>query len=100
MVKEPLDYGVDTPITDSKGRTALHLAAQLYSPDILGLLPERGADIAARDREGMTALHFAYQNGVTKMIDYLVEKGAKERLRPDMALHLRCFILSAHIQKQ
>src|SRR6266536_1188591 len=77
VVKELLDHWVDTSITDSKGRTALHIAAQSFSPDILELLVERGADIAARDDEGMTELHFAYQNGVTKMIDYLVEKEAK-----------------------
>jgi ankyrin repeat protein len=50
---------------------------QRYSPDILGLLIEKGANISARDDEGKTPLHFAYQHGVKKMVDFLLEKGAK-----------------------
>jgi len=69
VIKELLDYGADTSTTDFKGRTALHLAAQRYSLDVLRLLPERGAGMVARDGEGMTPLHFAYQTGVTRIID-------------------------------
>ncbi|PMD52992.1 ankyrin repeat protein [Hyaloscypha bicolor E] len=76
VVKELLDYGVDTSTTDFKGQTALHLTTQRYSLGILRLLLERGADMAARDGEGMTPLYFAYQKGVTRMIDCLLEKGA------------------------
>lgn len=81
VVKELLDYGVDTSTADFKGWTALHLAAQGYSLGVLRLLLERGADMAARDGEGMTPLHFAYQKGVTRMIDCLVEKGANREVK-------------------
>ncbi|KAH9222565.1 ankyrin repeat-containing domain protein, partial [Leptodontidium sp. 2 PMI_412] len=62
VVKKLLDYGVDTSVVDYKGQTALYLAAQRYSPEILQLLLENEADIAARDGESMTPLHFAYES--------------------------------------
>ena len=73
---ELFDYGVDTSTTDFKGRTALHVGAQGYSPGVLRLLLEKGAEIAAGDGEGMTTLHFAYQKGVERAVDCLIEKGA------------------------
>ena len=63
VVKKLLDHGVDTSAADYKGQTAVHLAEQRYSPEILLLLLERGADIAARDGESMTPHHL-----YTKMI--------------------------------
>jgi ankyrin repeat protein len=63
MVKELLDYGVDTSTADFKGRTALYLTTQGYSLGVLRLFLEGAADIAARDGEIMTPLHFANQKG-------------------------------------
>jgi ankyrin repeat protein len=54
VVKELLDYGVDTSAVDSKAQTAPHLAAQRYSLKILELLLVGGADEDARDGEGRT----------------------------------------------
>lgn len=88
VVKEPLDHGVDSSATDYKGQTALHLAAQCWSPAVLRLLLEKGADIAARDGESMTPLHFAYQSGVTQMVDCLLEKGAKRDAKAKQSIAL------------
>jgi ankyrin repeat protein len=54
-------FAVDT--RDSKGMTALHIAAAAGKSDAVALLLARGADPAAYDSNGWTALHHAVREG-------------------------------------
>jgi uncharacterized protein len=51
-----LASGALTNLTDHKGKTALHYAAQCYDPEICQLLIDNGAPLDAQDHEGNTPL--------------------------------------------
>lgn len=56
--------GSQVNLTDNKGRTALHYAAELGQDDTLDLLLAAGADPNVAEKEtGRTALHLAIENG-------------------------------------
>ncbi|XP_065334473.1 serine/threonine-protein phosphatase 6 regulatory ankyrin repeat subunit B-like [Cloeon dipterum] len=57
---------------DSKGRTALHLAAESGNVDLVKILLENAADLTLTDLEGKNAIHFAIRN--ERMLRFLNEK--------------------------
>jgi uncharacterized protein len=63
-------------ITDSDGRTLLHLAAWFDQPDILQRLIELGAKINAQDHVGYTPLYEAVRDGNPNCVEVLLKNGA------------------------
>lgn len=68
---------------DSKGTTALHLAAQNLNQEVAAFLLDKGANVESRDYQGQTPLHFLFFRRVVKscddflaMLRLLVERGA------------------------
>ena len=77
-----LDNLPDINQRDSRGRTALHVAAANGRLPAVKQMIEQGADIALVDDYGFTALHWAAQNGHQEVARHLVEV-VELRPRPD-----------------
>ena len=77
-----LDNLPDINQGDSRGRTALHVAAANGRLPAVKQMIEQGADIALVDDYGFTALHWAAQNGHQEVARHLVEV-VELRPRPD-----------------
>ncbi|MBR6976760.1 MAG: ankyrin repeat domain-containing protein, partial [Ottowia sp.] len=79
-VDKALDSGVGVDATDAEGRTALMLAVQGESVNVLRHLFDKGAAINARDKSGATALMYAARHGQTPgaqvAIKMLLDRGA------------------------
>lgn len=59
-----LKAGSEVNLTDNKGRSALHYAAELGQDDTIEMLLAAGADPnVAENNTGRTALHLAIENG-------------------------------------
>jgi ankyrin repeat protein len=77
-----LKYKPDLTLTDSKGQTALHIAAIWNAEEAFSLLMKAGADINAKDKAGDTPLHaclsFADKSSVgsTKVAKLLIDNKA------------------------
>lgn len=72
-----LEAGVDVNRKDSRGRTALMIAADEHCfKDIIKELIRAGADINAVDAKGKTALHYALGYGSQDVARFLIKKGA------------------------
>jgi ankyrin repeat protein len=91
-----LDQGLDpTGIRDRRGRTALHLMAQVSDPTLVTRLVEAGADVNAGDCYRRTPLSAAAFDGApAAVVRALLDAGADATLTDDMeasALHvIRC----------
>ncbi|KAM4654751.1 2-5A-dependent ribonuclease isoform 1-T6 [Amazona ochrocephala] len=73
-----LDHGVDVNSKDECGKTALILAVEMQSLDLVKALLEKGKiDIDDADEEGNTALMVAVEKNDYNMAKLLCEKGAK-----------------------
>ncbi|XP_051480661.1 2-5A-dependent ribonuclease isoform X2 [Apus apus] len=73
-----LDQGMDVNSKDEGGRTALILAVELRSLDLVKALLEKGEiDIDDADEEGNTALMVAVEKNDHKIAKFLCEKGAR-----------------------
>ena len=59
---------------DHTGRTPLHLAVHVSTPDVVQCLVDHGARIVSRLVDGMTALHIAAMRGKTDMVTTLLER--------------------------
>lgn len=69
-----MQHGADVSITDSRGSTALHLAAHFGKVNIVRLLLEKDSKLALRgDNNGDTPLHCAAAKGVADVIEALLE---------------------------
>lgn len=64
-------------MTDDRGATDLHIAAENNQVDLLESLLTGGADIDVEDRRGLTPLFYAACSGSKEAVVYLVEKGAR-----------------------
>ena len=67
-----LDQGADINATNSKGATALIIAAQDGYIDIVNLLLKRGATIENHKKNGVTALMTAVRYGYTDIVNSLL----------------------------
>ncbi|NXK98696.1 RN5A ribonuclease, partial [Formicarius rufipectus] len=73
-----LDYGVDVKSKDECGKSALILAAEMESPELVEALLEKDEiDIDDADEEGNTALMVAVEKGDHDTAKLLCEKGAR-----------------------
>ncbi|NXE75341.1 RN5A ribonuclease, partial [Cochlearius cochlearius] len=73
-----LDCGVDVNSKDECGKTALILAVEIRSPDLVKALLEKGEiDIDDADEEGNTALMVAVEENDYNIAKLLCEKGAR-----------------------
>ncbi len=70
-----LNEGVDVEARDSKGRTALHIAAQSNSSGAIEALEKAGADLEAR-YFGMTPLFYSSERGHKEATKTLLRLGA------------------------
>lgn len=59
---------------DHTGRTPLHLAVHVSTPDVVQCLVNHGARIVSRLVDGMTALHIAAMRGNTDMVTTLLKR--------------------------
>lgn len=64
-------------ITNSKDRTALHIAARKGKPEMIPSLIGARADTEKRDMDGWTPLHHAALNSQDEAVVSLIEAGAK-----------------------
>lgn len=72
------ERGVDLEAQDSKGNTALHLAAREGAADVIEILLRRGAAANARRADGKTPLGAAVGEGKTGAADALRRAGGIE----------------------
>lgn len=68
--KERLLREADTLTMDEKGKTLLHLALDIGSPQMVALSLNRGAVVSLQDQGGKTALHVAAKRGSQKTENY------------------------------
>ena len=57
---------------DGKGRTALHIAAELGDEALVGLLLGQGADAQLQDHSGRLAVYFAVEKGYHEIVELLL----------------------------
>uniref|UniRef100_A0A8C3NMY8 Ribonuclease L n=1 Tax=Cyanoderma ruficeps TaxID=181631 RepID=A0A8C3NMY8_9PASS len=73
-----LEHGVDVKSKDECGKTALILAVEMESPElVMALLEKDEIDIDDVDEEGNTALMVAVEKGDCEIAKLLCEKGAR-----------------------
>ncbi|KAM6415311.1 2-5A-dependent ribonuclease [Rhynochetos jubatus] len=73
-----LDLGVNVNSKDECGKTALILAVEMRSPDLVEALLEKGEiDIDDADEEGNTALMVAVEKNDHNIVKLLCERGAR-----------------------
>ncbi|NWS25087.1 RN5A ribonuclease, partial [Polioptila caerulea] len=73
-----LEHGVDVKSKDEHGKTALILAVEMESPELVTALLEKDEiDVDDADEEGNTALMVAVEKGDCKIAKLLCEKGAR-----------------------
>lgn len=77
MIKTLLDKGADVNLKDSKGSTALMVAASESSPQILKMLIAAGADVNARTDDGTTAFSIAKEMQRDEIVRLLKQAGAR-----------------------
>nr|XP_009671043.1 PREDICTED: 2-5A-dependent ribonuclease [Struthio camelus australis]XP_009671044.1 PREDICTED: 2-5A-dependent ribonuclease [Struthio camelus australis] len=97
-----LDCGVDVNSRDENGKTALILATEMKSLDLVKVLLEKGeADIDDADDEGNTALMVAVKKNNYDIAKLLCEKGARTDVGNliEEANRNRAFILTSLLLK-
>ena len=67
-------YKFEVDMTDSKGRTALHISATYGSSDLVTYFARVGADINLRDDSGRNCLHVAAKNGHLDLCKTLIDQ--------------------------
>ncbi|NXH85977.1 RN5A ribonuclease, partial [Edolisoma coerulescens] len=78
IVRFLLEHGVDVKSKDECGKTALILAVEMESPELVtALLKKDEIDIDDADEEGNTALMVAVEKGDCNIAKLLCEKGAR-----------------------
>ncbi|NXS37944.1 RN5A ribonuclease, partial [Pomatostomus ruficeps] len=78
IVRFLLEHGVDVKSKDECGKTALILAVEMESPELVTALLEKDEiDIDDADEEGNTALMVAVEKGDCRIAKLLCEKGAR-----------------------
>lgn len=80
---------VDVNKRDFTGRTPLHLATMVSSPEIVKCLIDNGARLVARLVDGRTALHIAAARGNIEMVKALMQKSYENEAEEDEKLEAR-----------
>ncbi len=70
-----LDHGANMMAGDSKGNTAIHLAANTNAPDSLQMMLSRGGDINCRNKFKSTPLHKCCKYGTLPCVKVLLKNG-------------------------
>lgn len=95
-VEAVLDTAVDGLSINARsqhGRTALHLAVQDGSHQMVQYFLAFGADVNVHDSRGMTPLHYAAENDNVALLDALVRGGALPNLtNKSLRIPLQCAI--------
>ena len=79
-----LEEGADPNLPDTRGETALHLAASVYSPEIVTMLLEAGADPTLQNKEGKTPLEIARwysRDAIVEVLEQAINKPSKGKRR-------------------
>jgi len=87
VIQTLIDYGANVNVTDSQGRTPLHLAVSALEEchtfdecrfcfDMIRFLIERGAAVNVADENGTSPLHLAAELGNEDVVSLLAENGA------------------------
>ncbi|OQE25306.1 hypothetical protein PENSTE_c006G05151 [Penicillium steckii] len=79
--------GISINHSDSRGKTALHFAAELGTEPIVRSLLEHGADPDPKDNEKETPLFLAAKNGSESVVRILLEAGANPNHTCDNQVH-------------
>lgn len=77
MVKEALDAGADMNAKDEDGWTAIAIASQVGSIEIVAKLLEKGADVNTKTNDDNTALISASYKGYKDIVEKLLKAGAE-----------------------
>ncbi|KAA0157123.1 hypothetical protein FNF29_00475 [Cafeteria roenbergensis] len=88
-----LARGADTGVLDTRGRTALHVAAETGRAAAIALLFEADADVRARDLAGDTPLHAACRADQPHAVAAMLAHGATPNDRNshgDTSIHVCC----------
>jgi len=87
VIQTLIDYGANVNVTDTQGRTPLHLAVSALEEchtfdecrfcfDMIRFLIERGAVVNVADENGASPLHLAAELGNEDVVSLLIENGA------------------------
>ncbi|EAY16335.1 ankyrin repeat protein, putative [Trichomonas vaginalis G3] len=71
-----LSQGAKINEKDANGKTALHIAADSNSKDMVEFLISHGANINEKDKYGFTALHIVAENNNLELAELLIAHGA------------------------
>lgn len=74
--RRAIDQGADPYVVDDLGRTVLHLAAQMGTPETIDWAVAAGADPDARDGAGLTPLMTAVDHDRSDAVSALLAAGA------------------------
>ncbi|KAA8645611.1 hypothetical protein EYZ11_003498 [Aspergillus tanneri] len=89
-VKEWLSQEIADPNNrDYTGRTPLHLACSVSTPEIVQCLVDHGARLTARLADGCTALHLAAARGSVELVRILLTKSAENEAEQDKNAEIR-----------
>jgi ankyrin repeat protein len=81
QIRQLTSQAANVNLSGRDGWTALHLAAQFGSAEVVKTLLEQGADVNLGDSDGRTALHLAAQFGSAEVMKTLLEQGADVNLK-------------------
>jgi ankyrin repeat protein len=70
-------------IKDTKGQTALHMAAKKNRMNVSAFLLNAGADLEARDSQGRTPALLAAAHGRVRVLGFLLSKKAQKATTPE-----------------
>ena len=91
IVKLLIDADSNVNSIDFKGRTPLHIAAELQSLDILKVLLKAGADIHMKNEKGFNPLHEAMYSRNIEVVKLLLDAGSdinSQSLSLETPLHI------------
>lgn len=81
LVLKALFHGAPVDTFETRGDSALNIAAYNGYKDIVNILLENGASLDKRGKDGMTALLWAAQQDELKVVDLLLNRGARLDIR-------------------
>lgn len=103
IVQHLLDAGADTEARNSRGSTAVHLAAARGDESAVKALLEHGASATVPDNQGDTPLHYAARAGKSSLMYLLTDAGADidaVNYSSETPLHCACLARSNCAVKQ